>query len=106
MESNPAYYQDPEDVRVEVGQVGSGPNQEHLTDQVIKLLLIRISRQIFGFEFFRVFLDFILFLNFPALFRFRNCKQTLATLPKIPKLKIKTFVIVPDFPSNFCFLDF
>ena len=38
MESNPAYYQDPEDVRVEVGQVGSGPNQEHLTDQVIKFL--------------------------------------------------------------------
>ena len=59
MESNPAYYQDPEDVRVEVGQVGSGPNQEHLTDQVIIfflfLLLIRISRQIFGFEFSRVF---------------------------------------------------
>ena len=57
MESNPAYYQEPEDVRVEVGQVGSGPNQEHLTDQVIKFLLIRIgiSRQIFGFEFFRVF---------------------------------------------------
>ena len=40
MESNPAYYQDPEDVRVEVGQVGSGPNQEHLTDQVIKFLFI------------------------------------------------------------------
>ena len=55
MESNPAYYQDPEDVRVEVGQVGSGPNQEHLTDQVIKFLLIRISRQIFGFEVFRAF---------------------------------------------------
>ena len=57
MESNPAYYQDPEDVRVEVGQVGSGPNQEHLTDQVIKFLLIRIgiSRQIFGFESSRVF---------------------------------------------------
>ena len=35
MESNPAFYQEPEDVRVEVGQVGSGPNQEHLTDQVI-----------------------------------------------------------------------
>ena len=40
MESNPAFYQEPEDVRVEVGQVGSGPNQEHLTDQVI--LIFRI----------------------------------------------------------------
>ena len=70
MESNPAYYQDPEDVRVEVGQVGSGPNQEHLTDQVIKFLLIRIgiSRQIFGFESSRVFLDFILFFEFSRAF--------------------------------------
>ena len=40
MESNPAYYQEPEDVRVEVGQVGSGPNQEHLTDQVILIFEI------------------------------------------------------------------
>ena len=52
MESNPAYYQDPEDVRVEVGQVGSGPNQEHLTDQVIKFLL------------------FLLFWDFPSNFWF------------------------------------
>ena len=59
MESNPAYYQDPEDVRVEVGQVGSGPNQEHLTDQVIKLLFFDPDfPSNFCFEFSRVFLDF------------------------------------------------
>ena len=48
MESNPAFYQEPEDVRVEVGQVGSGPNQEHLTDQVI--LIFRIISNQFTFN--------------------------------------------------------
>ena len=65
MESNPAYYQDPEDVRVEVGQVGSGPNQEHLTDQVMKLLFFDPDfPSNFWFWIFPRFLDFILFFEF------------------------------------------
>ena len=48
MESNPAFYQEPEDVRVDVGQVGSGPNQEHLTDQVI--LIFKIINNQFTFN--------------------------------------------------------
>ena len=50
MESNPAFYQEPEDVRVEVGQVGSGPNQEHLTDQVILIFEIINNQCTFNFD--------------------------------------------------------
>ena len=34
METNPAFYHEPDDVKIEVNPVGSGPSQEHFTDQV------------------------------------------------------------------------
>ena len=39
METNPAFYHEPDDVKIEVNPVGSGPSQEHFTDQVTSIFL-------------------------------------------------------------------